>query len=343
MGVLSTFAGLAASFVLTGGRRLRRGPLRPDWSLLHEALFSRMKTVFAPMASLEPAAQRALAESQTVPTPVLRRLRIEPFAEGSIKGEWLTPKAGAPDRTVIYFHGGGYVLGSPATHRELAARLALAASARVLLLDYRLAPEHPFPAAIDDALAAVRLLRAQGVPMSRLVLAGDSAGGNLALVTLLSLREAGEPLPAGAALVCPWVDMTLTSRSIDANAPWDYLDRATAEGWTRHYLAGHDPRDPRCSPLFADLSRLPPLLIQVGTAEMLYDEGVAFAAKAGAANDQVVLREAPGMVHDWHLLAALLPEARTAIDQLGAFVREVTALPASASAPVDAAVQRIQG
>ena len=342
MGVFSTMAGLAGSFAATAARRLRRGPKRADWGLREEAIFTRMQAIFAPLAGLDPAGQRALLAAQAVPTPVLRKVRIEPLNDGPVRGEWITPKLIPTARTVVYLHGGGYVAGSPATHRELGARISLASEARVLMVDYRLAPEHRFPAAHDDAVAAVRHVLAQGVAPGRLVVAGDSAGGALALAALVALRDAGEPLPAGGALISPAVDLSLSGRSMSENAPYDCIQLDLARSWVRHYLGTGDVRDPRCSPTNADLAGLPPLLIQAGSAEALVDDAIALAEKGGAAGLQITLHVAPGMVHDFHLLAALLPQARAAIRELGAFVREVTSGPARPKRPVDAGRPRVQ-
>ena len=342
MGLMSTMAGLAGSYAATAARRVLRGPLRPDWGLREEAIFTRLQQIFAPMAGLDPLAQRALLEAQVVPAPALRKVRIEPLEDGPVRGEWVTPKLFSTARTVVYLHGGGYVAGSPKTHRELGARLALAAEARVLLVDYRLAPEHPFPAAHDDAVAAVRYLLARGVAPGRLVVAGDSAGGALALAALIALRDAGDDLPAGGALISPAVDATLSSRSMSANAAFDYLNPGLAHSWLAHYLGDTDPHDPRVSPTHADLTALPPLLIQAGSAETLVDDAIALAEKGGAAGLQITLHVAPGMVHDFHLLAALLPQARAAIRSMAAFVREVTSGPARPRRTVDEAWPRVQ-
>jgi acetyl esterase/lipase len=337
MGLISAFTGLTSSFARTVVRRARHGPARPDWSLWHETLFVELRELFAPLLGMEPAAQRAFQEAQVLPSAAVRRTIIEPSA--APRGEWLTPPNAEPGAAVLYLHGGGYCTGSVRTYRELAANIAIASRARTLVLDYPLAPESPFPAALEDSLAAVRSLPDRG----QLVLAGDSAGGNLCLQTLFALRDAGEPLPAGAALICPWVDMSLSSPSVEANAPFDWVDLAVAHTWRSWYLPQGDHRDPRWSPLFADLRGLPPLLIHTGSAEMLHDEDLELARRAQAAGVRVELLDAPGMVHDWHLCVQVLAEARSAIAHIGAFVREVTRRPAQLEGRVDAAPERIPG
>jgi acetyl esterase/lipase len=337
MGLVTAMARLVSSYVRSAGRRVRHGPRRPDWTLWHEAVFVELRDLFAPLRGMDAAAQRAFQEAHALPSPVVRRTRIEPSADP--RGEWLTPRNVEPGATVVYLHGGGYAAGSPFAYRELAANIAAAARARTLVLDYPLAPEAPYPVAREHALAAVRALPDR----SKLVLVGDSAGGNLSLQVLLALRDGGESLPAGAALICPWVDISMSSPSVERNRPFDWVDLDVARTWRSWYLPQGDHRDPRWSPLFADLAGLPPLLIHTGSAEMLYDEDLELARRARAAGVRVELLDAPGMVHDWHLCVQLLPEARSAIAHIGAFVREVTQTPAQHGALVDAAPLRIPG
>jgi len=242
--------------------------------------------------------------------------RCVPAVAGTVRAEWVSASGNSERATILYLHGGSYVLGSIATHRALAARVAAACDATTLLIDYRLAPEHPFPAAVDDAVGAYRWLLARGIDPGRIVVAGDSAGGGLAAATLVALRDAGDPLPAAAGLLCPWVDLEGTGRSLAANADADpMVDR---DGLTRAaaaYLGGADPRTPLAAPLHADLGGLPPMLIQVGTKEALLDDSVRFAARARAAGVDVQLEQWDDMIHVWHAFAPLLPEANAAIRQ----------------------------
>ena len=330
MAVLLNVAGLVWSLLRTLAVRWQRGPLRPGRTLRLEALVYHLRRRMDALTPLAPDGQRAALESLVMPTKVSRRVRIETSTVSGAPGEWLIPPEAAGDGALLYLHGGGFVTGSLRSYRELAARLALASGTRVLLLDYRLAPEHPFPAAIDDAVAAAKALLAKGP----LVLAGDSAGGSLCVVSLCTLRDEGGPSPAGAALISPFLDCELRSASIVENERFDILSRDLADAWVTHYLAGKDPRDTRASPLNANLHGLPPLLVQVGGAEMLHDEGVLFAKRAEKAGVRVKLEVEPDMPHDWHLLASLLPEGRRAIGAAGSFVRELLHA-AAGTPPVD--------
>ena len=320
MALLGNLAGLARSLAVTALARRRRGPLAPGWTLLMEALFAQVRRELDAMAILTPEEQRARMESMTLPSPIFRRVQVELALSGGVRGEWITPRGTAPSRRVLFIHGGGYVTGGLRGYRELAARIALEAQARVFSLEYRLAPEHPFPAAADDALAALRFLIAQGDPAT-LALAGDSAGGALCAAALVAQRDSGGPLPACAALLCPWMDVSFTAASIATNEATDLLGRPTAERWCALYLNGADQRDPRASPVHADLRGLPPLLVQVGALEMALDDATAFAGNARTAGVQVTLEVEPAMPHDWHLMAAALPQARASLSRIGQFVR----------------------
>jgi len=237
--------------------------------------------------------------------------------------EWVAAPGADPTRAILYLHGGGYVIGSLNTHRELAGRLSRASGARVLLLDYRLAPEHPFPAAVDDAAAAWRWLLAQGVAARRAVVAGDSAGGGLAVATLLRLRDAGDPLPAAGVCLSPWVDLEAMGASMQTRAAADpIVQREPLLRMARLYLGTASARDPLASPLHGSLQGLPPLLVHVGDAETLLDDATRLAERARAASVEVTLEVWPEMIHVWHLFAPLLPEGAKAVDGVGAFVRE---------------------
>jgi monoterpene epsilon-lactone hydrolase len=245
----------------------------------------------------------------------------EPTVAGTVPGEWLVgPDVAAA--VVLYLHGGGYVLGSLDTHRALAARIALAAGTRGLMVDYRLAPEHPFPAAVEDAVAAYEWLLAEGFPPHRVVLAGDSAGGGLAVATLLALRDAGIALPAGAACLSPWVDLAATGESLRRGPSADpMLQRDGVVKMAAAYLSGADPRTPLASPLYANLADLPPLLVQVGTSEALLDDARRLTRRVRACGGVAHLEEWNDMIHVWHAFAPILPEAVRAIAGVGCFVR----------------------
>ncbi len=233
------------------------------------------------------------------------------------------------DPVVLYFHGGAFLIGSAEIYRYQSSRIARASGATVVSVDYRLAPEHPFPAAIDDALNAYFGLIETGVEPDRIILAGDSAGGNLALVTAMRLRDDDVPVPAGLVLLSPWVDLTCAGASMEINANDLHLaQRRGLLASASTYLDGQDPRTPLASPLFGDLSELPQTFIQVGALETLLDESLSLERALSSAGTSVKLHVFDGMVHEWHLLSALLePEATLdgadlAFDEIGQFVHE---------------------
>jgi len=251
---------------------------------------------------------------------------VEPVVVGEATGEWISAPGVDRSRVVLHLHGGGYVLGDGlVTHRNFAYNLSRAADARVLLLDYRLAPEFPFPAAVEDATAACRHILAEGIEPRRLVISGDSAGGGLAVSTMVVLRDDGDPLPAGAICISPWTDMEGTGETMQSKLTEDPMITPEAIAWFAElYLAGADPRSPLATPLNADLAGLPPLLIQVGSAECLLDDARRLAARAEQAGVDVRLEVADRMIHVWHLFAPMLSEGRDAIERAGSFVRERT-------------------
>lgn len=265
---------------------------------------------------------REQLEAQAKQAPPGPDIRCKPVDAGGVPCEWVLAPEADQRTVVLYLHGGGYYRGSLNTHRELCSRISRAAGAAVLNVGYRLAPEHPFPAALDDALAAWRWLMALGVPPGRVVAAGDSAGGGLAAALMLVLRDRGEPLPGAAVLLSPWTDLEQTGPSMRTRAAADpSLTKAYLDRFATAYLNGADARDPRASPLHGDLGGLPPLLIQVGTAEILEDDAARFADKARAAGGTVTLERWPDMIHVWQRFAAQLPEAREATAKIGAFVK----------------------
>lgn len=238
-----------------------------------------------------------------------------------------TPQA-QDGRTLFYLHGGAYVIGSARAYRGLAAELARAAGAHGLALDYRLAPEHPFPAAVDDAVAAYRALLDRGAKPGSIVFAGDSAGGGLTVAALVAARDAGLPMPAAALLLSPWADLECAGGSMSSKAAEDpTLTRDGLVYMAGLYLGGAAARTPGASPIHADLSGLPPLLIQVGSAEVLLDDAVRLAAAAGAAGVATQLQVWPRMIHVWHAFAFMLSEGRDAVAEAGAFLERRLASP----------------
>src|SRR5215470_9804425 len=229
-------------------------------------------------------------------------VNCQPVDAGGVKAEWIVPPNASEDRVILYLHGGGYVMGSINTHRAMVARIARSSQARALALDYRLAPEHPFPTAVDDATAAYRWLLSQNINPSRIVVAGDSAGGGLTLATLLALRDAKVPLPAAGVCLSPWVDMEGTGASMTTRAKADpVVQKQGLLGMAQLYLGGKDPKSPLAAPLHADLRGLPPLFIHVGDAETLLDDSTRVAEKAKKAGVKVDLEVWSEMPHVWHL------------------------------------------
>jgi monoterpene epsilon-lactone hydrolase len=236
----------------------------------------------------------------------------------------VTPEA-RDGRSMLYLHGGGHVAGTPVLYRDFIWRLAAAARAQVFIIDFRLAPEHPFPAALEDAVKAYRALVAEGTDPRQMAVVGESSGGGLALALLLKLRDEGSRLPAAAVALSPWTDLALTGSSLRLNADADAMIRSEeAPRLARYYLAGADPRTPYASPLYGDPTGLPPTLIHVGSDEVLLDDSVRMAERMRAAGCQVELEIWPRMPHAWHLWARLVPEARAAIERIGAFVQSKT-------------------
>jgi acetyl esterase/lipase len=268
--------------------------------------------------------QRIEVFNRFIPNPP-RKATVTRVVAGGIAGVRVAMPTSHQDRHMLYLHGGGYVFGSPAHYRDFLWRIADVTRSRVLCIDYRLAPEHPFPAAVDDAVAAYRWLLGEGVDPGRISVMGDSAGGGLTFATLLKLRDDGIPLPAAAVALSPWTDLTVTSASIGRFADSDpMLSPEAAETYARWYLAGADPRHPYASPLYGNLDGLPPTLIQVGSDEILRDDCTRIAERLRDAGRRAELEIWPRMPHVWQLFARILPEARRAIEQVGAFVEANT-------------------
>lgn len=245
--------------------------------------------------------------------------RVEP---GGVPAERLVPAGADEGAALVYLHGGGYSIGGPDTHRSMCAHLASVLGCAVLVVDYRLAPEHPHPAAVDDAVAAVRAVGAGGIAPQRLAIAGDSAGGGLTAVTAMSLRDAGDPLPAAAVLISPWTDVAGGWPSYDSRAAVDpFVFPESLTEMADWYLAGHDPRDPRVSPLHGDLAGLPPTLIHVGDHECLLDDATVMGERLAAAGVDATVEVWPEMVHVWHFFAGRVPEADAAIAAIGRWLR----------------------
>ena len=273
--------------------------------------------------TIEQMRERIGGLERFLPTPADASLR--PVSADGVACEWVAAPGASHDRAILYLHGGGYAIGSIGTHRTLGYNLSQAAGAQVLIVDYRLAPEHPYPAALDDAVTAWRWLLKQGGKAGRAAIAGDSAGGGLAVATMLKLRELGEPLPACAFLSSPWTDLAGTGASVEKNAAVDPTVKGRFLTWfSALYMNGADPRTPYASPLYADLKGLPPMLIHVGAVEILLDDSTRLAERARAAGVEVECEVWPDMLHVWHLFAPMLSEGREAIAKAGAFIARRT-------------------
>jgi len=247
---------------------------------------------------------------------------VQPVIANGVKAEWTSTPDADPSSVILYLHGGGYVICSLDSHRHLVAEAGRAARTRTLAIDYRLAPEHPFPAPVQDTVAAYRYLLDSGIKPHRIALAGDSAGGGLVVAALLAIRQAGLPLPACGWCISPWVDMEALGASFVDRAETDpTVQKATILMMAQWYLGGADPRHPHAAPIYGDLRGLPPLLIQVGAAETLLDDSIALARKAGMADVPVDLQIWPEMIHIWHIFFPMLSAGRRAIAEGGSFVR----------------------
>jgi monoterpene epsilon-lactone hydrolase len=262
----------------------------------------------------------ALGAQYSLPADV----RVEAVDANGVVAEWTTTPEAKTGRAILFLHGGGYISGSLDSHRHMIAQAGREARARTLALAYRLAPEHPFPAALEDALGGYAFLLAQGFNPKNIAIAGESAGGGLAVATLTSIRDAGMSMPACAWLSSPWVDLEMAGASMSAKSTVDPLiQKSYLQELAAMYLGGVDARTPLASPIHANLSRLPPMLIQVGSAETLLDDAVRLAGVAGAADVRVTLEVWPDMIHAWHLFYQQVAAGRRALAAVGAFMRSM--------------------
>jgi len=257
-------------------------------------------------------------------TKLPKDVKIEPVDINGMAAIWISVPTSNPDNIILYLHGGGYISGSFISHQDLAMRISRAAKAKVLLIDYRLAPEDPFPAAVEDAVKSYKwLIENQKINPNKIVIAGDSAGGGLTLVTLIKLRDDNISLPAAGVCLSPWTDLTLTGESYYRNAKADPFLKYYDIAFMAHlYIGDNDPQNPYISPLYADLHGLPPILIHVGTAEIIEDDSVRFAEKAKKAGTDVKLEIFDDMIHGFQAFSAWAPEGQGAIDKIGAYIQE---------------------
>lgn len=300
-------------------RRIFLGPKRPSWGIKMEGIIGLQGGTYNLLSKIGPLRYHRAVEA-LIPRVVSGDATVEISEADGLPGHWFVPEQPS-DAVILYFHGGGYVYGSVKTHGEMIGAIACSASAKTFALDYRLAPTHPQPAAIEDACQAFHRLIEMGVPPERIVFAGDSAGGGLVIAAMLALREEGSPLPAAGVAISPWVDLTCSDDSFDRNARYDSVTREACLVAASAYLNGLPADSPIVSPLFASLDGLPPLLVHSGEVEVLHDQICSFAERATSANVDVTLSVYPDMVHVWHMLVGFTPHAQAAIDEIGTFVK----------------------
>ena len=266
--------------------------------------------------------EQAAKKSAPIPTEIeITPVSIPGLPEG-LSAEWIMPRGATKEKIIFYTHGGGYVSGSCADHRMHVAKFVKDTGIGALLYEYRLAPEHPFPAAVEDTLLAYRWLLEQGVKPGNIIIVGESAGGGLCLATLLALRDQGLVLPVAGVALSPWIDLHNTAGSFSSNAKKDISFEGSWTVWGKYYAGDCDRTHPWMSPIYGDLRGLPPLLIVVGTAEIMLDDARAFARKAQQAGTEVTLAEWEDMVHCFPLFAPLIPEATEAWAQICDFIRQ---------------------
>ncbi len=261
---------------------------------------------------------RAGFDAMMTANPIPDDVSIEELSIGDMAADWVSVPDSDASRVILYLHGGGYVIGNNVGYREMASRVARGAKARVLLINYRLAPENPFPAAVDDAVTAYRWLLEQGMSAQRIMIAGDSAGGGLAIATLVALRDAGDPLPACATAMSPWVDLECTGESCQPGVVDDPMVSMDALAGMANNYAPTEMRNPLASPLHANLDGLPPLQVFVGTREILRDDAIRIVDMARAAGVDASLTVGEGLIHVWQLFD--LPESRESMSQVGEFI-----------------------
>jgi acetyl esterase/lipase len=298
-------------------QRVRRGPRLSDWSWMFEVmtcfLQQQERIAFAMPAMGE---KRLYTDALVFPSPALRKVQRASITDETVRGCWYTPLADLQERTVLYLHGGGYAFYSR-LHENLIALVALAARARTFALDYRLTPEHAFPAQLEDALAAYRWLLKRGQDPGHLIVIGDSAGGNLVLALLLALRDAHVPLPELGVCISPWTDVECDYESMSQNEAYDWVNSAEVAQFRRWFVGEASSTDPLVSPIHADLSGLPPLYIQAGDAEILIDMIRDFTRRAREQEAQVELEDWEQMNHDFQAFGTAMPQSAQALRRLG--------------------------
>jgi len=284
-------------------------------------IFRLRRILNPPTGVLDVEKSRAETEALAAKFKTKKDITCTPITLKNIPAQWIIPSGTLANSAILYFHGGSYNSGSIKSHTSLAANIANSAKTRALIIDYRLAPENPFPAAVEDANIAYQWLLSNGYSSDQIVVAGDSCGGGLAISLLIYLRDTNKPLPAAAVCLSPWTDLTCTGDSWETNVKNDImLDPVATLESAKLYLGEVDPRTPLASPLYANLEFIPPILIQVGSDEFILSDATCLAEKAQAADVEVILEVWEGMQHEWHFAANFLPEGQQAIDRIGEFI-----------------------
>lgn len=314
---------LMASHSAVRARRLVAGPARPTWDDRYET-FATLMHHWAKRSTWFPlGVQRGALTRLARPTTQTEAVTWRAETIGGVYTEWAVPPGADPRRVFVYLHGGGYSIGSIASHRDVIARIARLTGFPVLGVEYRLAPEARFPAQLDDALAVYRALLGRHEP-EHVVIGGESAGGGLTLSTLVALRDAGDALPAAGACLSPWFDLEALGASVDANARYDYILRPQLHEYASRFVHPADRRNPLAAPLYADLRGLPPLLLQAGDAESLRDDSLRVAERAEAAGVVHELEIWPDMIHAFQLFAPMFAVSRSALGHVASFARRRT-------------------
>lgn len=293
-------------------------------SFKHEFLKGVLNTLSLPMYWKLPPINhlRSLLETSTMMATLPWGVTFKKVEFDLFGAEWLHPQNALKNRVLLYIHGGGYVIGSPHTHRALAGKIAKGISADCLLIDYRKAPENPFPAALDDAYFSYSHLLDMGYEPENIVVVGDSAGGGLTIALQYELKDYQIPMPLCSVLLSPYLDLTGTGKSLHHNAKNDrFLDVFEMRKWAAMYAGDHDLSDPMISPLFGDLSNLPPILVQASKSEVLYDDSVRFVKKAKKEGVEVTFQRWHGLIHWWHMFGGM-PEAKEAIEKIVKFINK---------------------
>jgi acetyl esterase/lipase len=303
--------------------RWRHGPQLRAWPWVVEATttFLRLQERVAFGLSTM-AQQREYTDALVFRSPALAHVQIEEVKASFVKGRWFMPHTARGTSVILYLHGGGYAFAARA-HDHLIALVALAAQSRTFALDYRLTPEYPFPAQLEDAQAAYSWLLNQGIAPQHIVVAGDSAGGNLTLALILALRDAQQPLPRQAVCLCPWTDMNTSYPSLKEHEPYDWVERRMVVQWAQWLCRGTDPENPLVSPVHADLRGLPPIYIQAGEAEILIDMIRVFACKAQEQGASVSLEVWKQMNHDFQAYGTSIQQSKEALQRIGEVIEQV--------------------